>query len=405
MSDEAPMTPRITALNCLACALALGAALTVFPALAKSIPVSAASEADFRAAMAAAQDGDTIELSGTGYLSDKAVLTHAKPVTIDTTNAIVTGFDLENATGFILTGPGWREPPNQRYPFAIKLVNDTNVTIQHARIIGSAIGHSAAYNAAGATPGISVGLSVTGGRDITIRDSYLEAFTTTIAARLVTNFTADGNFLRKEENDAMNLVSLTGARITNNDARDWDVPGGNKLHSDSRQWWVVNDASGKPVPNTDILVQNNVTIGPVQGDWMPNQGVPAGQIAYRNVQIIGNITLGGAPNGMTMMMGQNVTVRGNILGPAPGNTSRTSQPVYNFRNVSGLTFDQNVLYWYAPNWDVRYILATGTSALSTPYRVVSKTAPKAGQNAIFWNTTPAVPADPLAGRYSKAPPK
>jgi Ca2+-binding RTX toxin-like protein len=266
--------------------------------------VVVANTAALTQALSTAQAGDIIQLAA-GTYSGVAIsnINPAGGVTVTSADpahaAVLTDLSVDTSSNLAFTNLEFSLPPAQMWQYGAAVTHSQQISFDHVSIHGTMNGDPSDDRTGlrfGGDTNVSVtnsefqqlgiGMSVGGDQFVTIANNSFHDIRT------------DGI-----DNNGTSNISIAGNEFSN----FWHLDGD---HSDAIQFWT----NGTTASAHDISVDNNVF---VQGAGIPMQGVfiqdEVGTLPYSNVDVSGNLVVGGNWNGIYVKHASNVTIAGNEL--------------------------------------------------------------------------------------------
>lgn len=296
------------------------------------------SVAQLYTALSTSQGGDVIELAPGTY--DKIGLWSGSgfdinfdgPVTIRSADpdnpAVVSELAVNEASNLTFDGihfdyeaaPG---TSSTNRPFEVK--NSDNITIKNSVFDGDL---AEGVDARSDGFGTGVGLSLRKNSNVVIENNEFFDFHKGIGVGETTDLVFRDNDIHSIRVDGLTLVKTIGAVIEGNHIHDFkrNLEAGD--HSDMIQMWTTNT----DFPSSDIVIRNNhLDIGDgdhTQGIFLGNEAVrflPEDQQAsmfYQNFTIEDNLLINAHSNGIVVGQVNGLTLSGNVLLHADGETPR-----------------------------------------------------------------------------------
>ncbi len=255
-----------------------------------------------RSAFAAAQDGDTIKLSGIITKQTLSNRSFANGITIDATEALFGGtFALSGVGGVTVAGglfgylPGtWQDSQT------VRVVNSSRVNFLNPVVTGAGIGKE-------------LGLSVTRSQDVIIADGQFSGLRLGVGFSAVTNGSLIGNSFTGNTSDGINIADSRFVTASRNICRDSAPSVG--AHPDCIQLW---SSAGLPM-QSDISLLNNEAYGQTQGFTSFNPTTASGI----RISMIGNRVETSMPQGIACYGCFDSIITDNVLITLPGSQWRT----------------------------------------------------------------------------------
>ena len=268
-----------------------------------AVPSSAAvitvTPSTFAAAVAAERGGDTLRLVGNFTAETLTNRTFAAPVTIDATRATFNStLTLNNVQNLTVLGGTFNIAGDPRYTRAINVYGGRNVTINGARVNGSAGGEGVVFNQT---------------RGATLTNSSFRGLQVGAVFGSVTAGSATHNTVVGAVSDGIDIANSHNITAAYNSCSG-ETPGPG-VHPDCIQLWSV---TGSPL-QSDIIVSNNSAIGATQGfTAFDSMG---GEL---RVQLIHNTVDSSYPQGIACYGCIDSSISYNNVMTLPGANYRTS---------------------------------------------------------------------------------
>ncbi len=270
------------------------------PAAAAIIP---ANSVTLRSAFAAAQDGDTIKLTGIITKQTLSNRIFANGITIDATEALFGGtFALSGVGGVTVTGglfgylPGtWQDGQT------VRVFNSSRVSFLSPVVTGAGIGKE-------------LGLTVTKSQDVLIAGGQFSGLRLGVGFADVTNGSLTGNQFVGNSSDGINISNSRFVTASGNICRD-SVPAVG-AHADCIQLWST---VGLPM-QSDISLLHNEAYGQTQGFTSFTPSTASGI----RISMIGNRVDTSMPQGIACYGCFDSIITDNVLTTLPGSLWRTS---------------------------------------------------------------------------------
>jgi len=331
--------------------LNLGARMTVF---------TVTSQTQLDSALAILKSGDTVQLGAGAY----SFVLSSKPFT---SNVTITSLD----------------PANPARLSWLKLTDTSNITFKNLEV-GRALGSTETVDASlskinggsnitfdavhfhgsmdGNPSNDGTGITFGGVNGIKVINSEFEQLGRGAVFGSSTNITVANNSFHDIRSDGMDFAAVTNVLIDGNHFTNFSRISTD--HPDAIQFWTTNTST----PSTDITIRNNVIL---EGDGSGMQGIfmrdELGTLPYERVTIENNLIYEtNMSNGITVMGGKDITIRGNtVLSP-----SEDTVPVWiRVESVTNATVTRNLTdkFYTATNSNVSITdnLLTANSGLSS----------------------------------------
>lgn len=269
------------------------------------------SSAALTTALNSAHAGDTIQLAAGTYSSlDLRNYNFSSDVTITSQDkaheAVLTGLSLKSSTGLTFSNLEWQvDPAGPATPFQI--LSSTNVKLDHLNVHGSMDG----------TPQNDTdAIMIRGSTNVTVSNSEFQQLKTAVGHLDNTGLTVTGNYFHDIRLDGVHGGGSSNVKIADNYFTTFFPKAGD--HADAVQFWTTNTTTSAH----DITVTNNVVMrgggGLTQGIFFRDE---VGGLPFQNVNISGNLVVGGMYNGITVAGGDHVSITGNTVAGIPDQVS------------------------------------------------------------------------------------
>ncbi len=295
------------------------------------------SVASLNSALSSAQAGDTIELAP-GTYSAVAIkgLNFASAVTLTsqdpTHEAVLTGLSVYGASGLAFNN----------LEFSFPLGNDTSVP--HGIFVNwSKDVHFTSDSIHGVLDILPTnemtGIGIANSSDISVQNSELQFLRTGLTMGSDSNVLISGNNFHDIRIDGIEGAAIQNGTVTNNDFSNFhhigNVGQGAGDHSDAIQFWTT----GQKVGSANLTVSNNVI---VQGQGRDMQGIfiqdSRHHLPYTNLQVSGNLVVGGNWNGIMVDDAHGATISGNTV---QGLSTQPQNPWVLLQNSNGVSVTNN----------------------------------------------------------------
>lgn len=293
--------------------------------------ISVTTAAGLKAALTAAQGGETIVLAAGDYgslaLSGIQFTQPVRIVTDPAAPAVLHGLKLADVNGLEFDGLTFDfvyKPGMTRSVEKFQIDQSSGITIRNARFDGDdAYGTGTLDDGYGTGTGLAISYS----RDIALIDSEITGFMKGLKIRTSSNLLIQGNDLHDMRSDTISLSEVRNLLIEDNHLHDRRMPPGSADHADFIQTQTKNASQ----PISGLTIRGNLLdIGDgsaMQSLFLSNQAVAAGAGAamyHQNVVIEDNIILNAQPNGIFIGATDGLVLRNNTVleaDPATGSGS------------------------------------------------------------------------------------
>ena len=292
-----------------------------------------ANATQFNAAIKNAVGGDTISMAAGNYGNLMiAGRSFASPVTIvsasSTSLAHMDRLAIDGVTNLVVRRVDIGSAPisGEIARYVAQVSNSRNITLDTVHIHGKIDGDPTSDRS---------GLSVRWSDTVKVINSNFDDLLRGAWAQRSKNVQFVGNSFKNIRMDGLAASAVTNILIDGNkftNFRRLSVD-----HSDAIQFW----STGETTASTDIIIRNNQIM---QGSGTAMQGIfmrdETGTLPYQRVLIENNLVYeSGYSNGITMMGGKSITIRGNTAISKTGDTSATK---IRLENIAGGTISKNV---------------------------------------------------------------
>ncbi len=320
---------------------------------------TASTQAQLDSALTQLKSGDTLQLGAGAYsfvLSSKAFTSNVTITSLDPANPARLSWmkvtDTSNLT-FKNLEVGRSLGSTETIDSSLSKVNGgSNITFDTVHFHGSMDG-----NPTNDGTGITFG----GVNGIKLINSEFEQLGRGAVFGSSTNITIANNRFHDIRSDGIDFSAVTNVVIDGNHFTNFSRISSD--HPDAIQFWTTNTTR----PSTDIVIRNNVIL---EGNGSGMQGIfmrdELGTLPYERVTIENNLIYEtNMSNGITVMGGKDITIRGNtVLSP-----SEDTVPVWiRVENVTGGTVTKNLTdkFYTGSNTSVSITdnLLTASSGLS-----------------------------------------
>jgi hypothetical protein len=264
--------------------------------------VISANSTTLRSAFAAAQDGDTIKLSGIITKQTLSNRSFANGITIDATEASFGGtFALSGVGGVTITGGLFGYLPGEwQNGTTVRVSNSNRVTLLEPIVTGAGFGKE-------------MGINVVESQDVTISNGRFSGLRRGIGLIGVTNGSLSGNNFIGNTSDGINISNSRFVTASRNICRDSAPSEG--AHPDCIQLW---SSVGLPM-QSDISLLYNEAYGQTQGFTSFDPTTASGI----RISMIGNRVDTSMPQGIACYGCFDSIITDNVLTTQPGARWRT----------------------------------------------------------------------------------
>ena len=295
------------------------------------------------AALSNAHAGDTIALAAGTYSKVQIKNFNANgAITITsqdaTHEAVLTGLEVGGSTGLNFNNLEFSFPmgDGSASPHGIMVRNSQDVHFLNDDIHG----------VLSADPTNQVtGIGIANSSNVSVQNSDLHDLHTGVTAGSDNNVTITGNYIHNIRVDGLEAMADNTITVSGNTFTDFHHLGQSGVidpttgkqgdHSDAIQFWTT----GQTVGSNNVTISNNVIS---QGNGRDMQGIfvqdAHGNLPYTNLQVTGNLIVGGNWNGIMVDDAKGGLIADNIV---QGLNTENQSPWIKVQNSTGTTLSNN----------------------------------------------------------------
>ena len=330
-------------------------------------------------ALASAKAGDVVVLAAGDY-GDVRITNrkYAGTVTIISASssnmAHIDRLTVDNVTNltFKKIDIGGERLETDKSTYLAEVRNSTNITFDGAHVHGLIDGDPTNERS---------GLSIRASKSVKVINSEFDDLLRGAWVQRSTDVQLLGNNFHDIRVDGLALSAVTKVVIDSNKFTDFHRL--KQDHSDAIQFWTTNEKT----PSTDIVIRNNQIL---QGNGTAMQGIfmrdESNALPYERVLIENNLVYeSGYANGVTVIGGKAITIKGNTVVSMDGDASTTKIRLEKIagavvsKNVtdmfaelgenSGISFDRNITLSTSKS-SAKKLLDIGVGAAATAKRLI-----------------------------------